>query len=139
MVVNVLAFKLIGGVFLAASAGVVAAILRRQAPERALAGVVLLAWNPVVLVETLGQGHNDIAMVFWVLAAAWALIGGRYTLAILALVLGALVKFLPVLMLPAALAIAWRELGVRSRAEVRGSEVRGSERKRLGSRGPVAG
>jgi hypothetical protein len=38
------------------------------------------------------------------------LIGGRYTLAILALVLGALVKFLPVLMLPAALAIAWREL-----------------------------
>jgi hypothetical protein len=121
VVANVLAFKLVGGVFLAASAGVVAAILRRQAPERALAGVVLLLWNPVVLVETIGQGHNDIAMVFWVLAAAWALTGRRYTLAILALVLGALIKFLPVLMIPAALAIAWRDLGAGSQRG-RGSE-----------------
>ena len=112
VVANVLAFKLIGGVFLAACAAVVLMILRRQAPERALAGVVLLAWNPVVLVETVGQGHNDITMVFWVLAAAWGLVERRYTLAILALVVGALVKFVPVLMLPAALAIAWRELGV---------------------------
>ncbi|MCB0162109.1 MAG: hypothetical protein KDD83_28425, partial [Caldilineaceae bacterium] len=79
--------------------------------ERVLAGVVLLAWNPVILVETLGNGHNDIAMIFWVLAAAWALVGGRYTLAVLALVFGTLVKFVPVLMLPAAVLIAWRELG----------------------------
>lgn len=111
VVANVLAFKLIGGAFLAACTGVVVAILRRKAPERALAGVVLLAWNPIVLVETVGQGHNDIAMVFWILAAAWALVEQRYTLAALALVAGALVKFVPVLMLPAALAIAWRELG----------------------------
>ena len=111
IIANVLAFKLVGALFLAGSAGAVAAVLRRQAPERALAGVLLLAWNPVVLVETMGHGHNDIVMVFWVLAAAWALTGRRYTLAILALVLGALVKYLPVLMIPAALAIALRELG----------------------------
>jgi hypothetical protein len=121
VIANVLAFKLVGVAFLAGSVGVVAAILRRQAPERALAGVVLLAWNPVVLVETVGQGHNDIAMVFWVLAAAWALTGRRYTLAVLALVMGALVKFLPVLMIPAALAIALRELSTLS-ARANGSE-----------------
>jgi len=111
VVANAVAFKLLSGAFLAASALVVALILRRKAPERALAGVLLLAWNPVILVETLGNGHNDIAMIFWVLAAAWALVGGRYTLAVLALVVGALVKFVPVLMLPAALLVAWRELG----------------------------
>lgn len=119
VVANTVAFKLLSGAFLAASAAVVALILRRKAPERALAGVVLLAWNPVILVETLGNGHNDIAMIFWVLAAAWALVGGRYTLAVLALVIGALVKFVPVLMLPAALLIALREIGER------GSEDRG--------------
>lgn len=110
VVAHVLAFKMIGGVFLAGSIGVVAAVLRRQAPERALAGVVLLGWNPVLLVETMGHGHNDIAMIFWVLAAAWALLGGRHILAVLALVTGALVKFVPMLLLPAAVLIALRDL-----------------------------
>lgn len=115
VVAHVLAFKMVGGVFLAGSIGVIAAVLWRQAPERALAGVVLLGWNPVVLVETMGHGHNDIAMIFWVLAAAWALLGGRYLLAVLALVTGALVKFVPILLLPAAMLIALRDLPDRER------------------------
>jgi alpha-1,6-mannosyltransferase len=110
VVANVLAFKLLGGVFLAASVAVVGAILRRVAPDRALAGVLLLAWNPLVLYETLGHGHNDIAMAFWILAAVWALVSRRYTLSILALVAGALTKFVPVLLIPAAGLIALRDL-----------------------------
>jgi hypothetical protein len=110
IVANVVAFKLLAGLFLVGSGGVVAAILWRMAPERALAGVVLLTWNPVILYETLGNGHNDMAMVFWILAATWALLRRRYTLAILALVVGALFKFIPLLLLPAAGLIAWREL-----------------------------
>jgi hypothetical protein len=110
IIANVLAVKLLVGVFMAASVGLVAVILRRRAPERALAGVTLLAWNPVVLYVTLGNGHNDITMVFCMLAAVWALIHRRYTLAILALVLGALFKFVPVLLLPAAGLIALRGL-----------------------------
>ncbi len=46
----------------------IAAILRRLAPDRLLAGVVLFLWNPVVLYETIGQGHNDVAMLFWMAA-----------------------------------------------------------------------
>ena len=113
---NVIMFKLLGGVFLAGSIVLVAVILRRKAPQRALAGVLLLAWNPVVLYETVGNGHNDIAMVFWVLLAVWALSQRRFTLAILALVTGALFKFIPLLMLPAAGLIALRDLpGWRAR------------------------
>lgn len=110
IIANVLAFKLLVGVFMTASVGLVAVILRHRAPERALAGVTLLAWNPVVLYVTLGNGHNDITIVFCMLAAVWALIHRRYTLTILALVLGALFKFIPVLLLPAAGLIALRNL-----------------------------
>ena len=82
----------------------------------ALAGVLLLAWNPVVLYEAWGNGHNDIIMVLWVLLAVWAMLEKRYPLVVLALVMGALVKFIPVLLLPAAVLIAWRQLpDMRSR------------------------
>jgi hypothetical protein len=110
IVANVIVFKLLAGIFLLASIGVVATVLQKMAPERALAGVVLLAWNPLILYETLGNGHNDMAMVFWILIAVWLLLKQRYTLTILALVVGTLIKFIPLLMLPAAGLIAWRDL-----------------------------
>ncbi len=110
VLVNVLAFKLLGAASLAACCGLAAAILRRFAPERALAGVLFLAWNPIVLVETVGHGHNDLAMMVWILAAVWAGTRQRHTLAILFLVAGGLVKYIPWLMIPAALLIALRSL-----------------------------
>jgi hypothetical protein len=77
---------------------------------------LLLAWNPLVLYETLGQGHNDVAMLFWILACAAFLARRRFTLAILALVAGALFKFVPLLLLPAAGLVALRALpGARTR------------------------
>ena len=113
---NVLVFKVILAAFLAGCAGLIAAILRRLAPDRALAGVALFLWNPVVLYETIGQGHNDVAMLFWMLLAVWLLLQKRYTLTIVALLIGALFKYIPVLFIPAALAIALRDLGpTRSR------------------------
>lgn len=116
VITNVLAFKSLVGVFFVASVGLVGAILRRAAPERALAGAVLIAWNPVILYYTLGHGHNDIVMVFWILVTTWTLLLRRYTLAVLALVIGALFKFIPLLMLPAAVLIALRDLpNARSR------------------------
>lgn len=110
IVANVLAFKILGGLFLAGCIGIVAILLRRESPERALAGTLLLAWNPLVLYETLGQGHNDAAMLFWILLAVWCLARKRYTLAVLALVVGALFKFIPLLLMPAVGLIALRAL-----------------------------
>ncbi len=113
---NIFVFKAILAAFLLGCAGLIAAILRRLAPDRVLAGVVLFLWNPVVLYETIGQGHNDVAMLFWMLLAVWLLLKKRYTLTIVALLIGALFKYIPVLFVPAALAIALRDLGAtRSR------------------------
>lgn len=103
---NVLVFKLLNGLFFFTSLGLVVVILKHLAPERALAGAVLFAWNPIILYETFGVGHNDIALVTWVLAAVWAITRRRYSLAVLALTIGMLIKFIPVLLLPAAILIA---------------------------------
>lgn len=110
IVSNVLAFKLLNGLFFFISLGLVVVILKRLAPERMLAGAVLFAWNPIILYETFGVGHNDIALVTWVLAAAWAMTHRRYSLAVLALTVGALIKFIPILLLPAAILITIYQL-----------------------------
>jgi hypothetical protein len=110
IIANIIAFKLLPGFFLAASGVVVADFLREAAPERALVGVWLLIMNPIVLYETLGNGHNDIAMTFWIIAAVWMLYRGAYTRAALFLMIGGLFKYIPLLLLPAAVWVAFLNL-----------------------------
>ena len=108
IVANILAFKILPGLFHLASVAVVILYLRRIEPERTLAGALLLGWNPVLLYETWGNGHNDIAMIFWVLLAVILINQKRYTLGTLSLVAGVLIKFIPVLLIPAALLVGYR-------------------------------
>jgi hypothetical protein len=116
VVANVLVFKLFIGAFFFASILVVADTLRRVAPDYALAGAVLLAWNPILLYETFGNGHNDIVMVFWILLAIWFITQRRFTMAILALIAGGLIKYAPLFLLPVAGLLALRDLsGMRAR------------------------
>ncbi len=110
---NVLVFKGLGVLAYAGSTGLIALILRRRAPDRMLQGVCLFAWNPLVLYETAGNGHNDIVLAFFILLAMWALQRRFFTLAMLSLVCGTLVKFIPALLLPLALAYSLRSLATR--------------------------
>lgn len=110
IIANVLAFKILPGVFHLAGVALVALFLKRKAPEQALSGVLLLGWNPMMLYETWGNGHNDTAMAFWFLLAAWWILQRRYTLAALSLLAGTLMKYIPILLVPAVLLIAWRNL-----------------------------
>jgi hypothetical protein len=48
-------------------------ILRHTRSEWALAGTIAFAWNPLVLIEVAQNAHNDIVMIFFMLAAVWAL------------------------------------------------------------------
>jgi hypothetical protein len=107
---NVLGFKLLGLVFYAGCIALIAAILNRHASERALQGVCLFALNPLVIYETAGNGHNDIVMAFFIVLALWTQTRGRFTLAALALTAGALVKFIPLLLLPITITAALRTL-----------------------------
>ncbi len=109
IIANVLAFKILPGLFHLASVGIIYFYLRAHAPEKALGGVLLLGWNPVLLYESWGNGHNDMAMAFWFLLAFWWIYKRRYSLGTLALLVGTLVKFIPVLLVPVVMMIAWRD------------------------------
>ncbi len=116
IITNILAFKILPGIFHLMSIVVVVSFLRRTQPQYMLAGALLLGWNPVVLYETWGNGHNDIAMIFWVLLAALWISQKQYSLGILALVAGMLIKFIPLLLIPAALLIGYLSLeNIKSR------------------------
>lgn len=81
------AFRLSGGTFLAhllalklltalaylGCVWLIYQIMRRLRPEWAAAATIAFAWNPLVLLESVQNGHNDIIMVFFLLAALWAL------------------------------------------------------------------
>lgn len=103
---NVIAFKLLNGTFYLISVGFVIAILQHQNPSRTLAGVWLFACNPLVLYETFGHGHNDITLTACLLCSVWFMLERHYTLAVLSLVTGALFKYVPLLVLPAAILYA---------------------------------
>jgi len=115
VVANVLAFKLVSVLAYAASTSLIGLTLRIIAPDRALTGVLLYAWNPLVVYSTAGNGHNDAVMVLFVALGSYWLLRRRYTLAALAQTAGVLAKFVPALLVPVVLVTAlrhqadWRE------------------------------
>jgi putative effector of murein hydrolase LrgA (UPF0299 family) len=111
----------------AASLGVAALIwfvLGGRRPEERLVGTVAYLWNPMIVGEIAGDGHNDALMALLVLAAL-ALTLRRPIVAGVASTAAALTKYVPLLFLPAQAVYVWRaerETGRRRRiAAVSGS------------------
>ena len=99
------ALAYIGGVWL-----VYRTILQIR-PEWAAVGTAFFAWNPLVLFESVQNAHNDIVMVFFLLAAIWAFVQlmqandrkGRLWYSgifVLAFAVSIMVKFVTVMVLP---------------------------------------
>jgi hypothetical protein len=112
---NLLGFKLLSLVFYVGSTVLVALILKQVSPQQVLAGVVLFAWNPLTLYDGLANFHNDIVMVFFVLLGVYAVLRNHFSWGMLALMAGALVKFIPLVLLPLAWIAGLR--GLQSRRE----------------------
>lgn len=108
-----LVFKLALIGFHAASVWLVYLTVRRIEPAYAWAGAYLMAWNPLVLFNVAGDGHNDITMLALVLLAFYLVARRRWTLALTALVLSATMKWLSVLLIPMFLVGGLRALGRR--------------------------
>lgn len=60
----------------------------------------LFALNPLVLVETLINGHNDVVMMFLALLSYWFLLKSKKILALLFLLLSASIKYASVVLAP---------------------------------------
>ena len=67
---------------------------------RRMSLLAIYAWNPLVVVESAGSGHNDSLAVVAVLAALLLIIRRRSVLSTLALAAAVLAKLFPVLLFP---------------------------------------
>jgi hypothetical protein len=84
-------------------------ILRQTRPASAVEGLYLFAWNPLVLLMAVGDGHNDMVMMFLVLVAFWLVLRLRWTLVFGMLVLSAWIKYVSVIFIPLFAIYAWKQ------------------------------
>jgi hypothetical protein len=99
--------------------GLTVLLIRRLAPRRPVALLLLFAWNPLLLFEFAASGHNDALMLTFVLIAALLVSYRQNLLAVVALALAALIKVTPVLLLPLLLVYwAWQQPGLARRLGV---------------------
>lgn len=100
LLVNLLLFKVVGALGVCVSVVLVWALARKLYPQRATRIIVFFGWSPLLLFEAVGNGHNDIVMMVCVLAAL-VLMRHRYARTAFALlVLGALIKYVAIIMIP---------------------------------------
>jgi hypothetical protein len=115
-VAGLLAYKALAVVSLAGCTALIWTLVRRTMPGAEAFAVVLFAWNPFVLMRVVGNGHNDLWMMLFVLAALERMERARWTQAVALLALGVLLKFVPALLGPPFLLYIWTHAeGSRSR------------------------
>ncbi len=106
-----LALLLLKSVVVAASLGTAFCIwsfLGRTRPSSQLLGTLAYLWNPMILSEFAGEGHNDALLVFFVVAALAACAAGRPTTSMVTQSLGILSKYISLMFCPAQLVYLWR-------------------------------
>jgi len=84
-------------------------MLRRVRPAWAQEGVYLFAWNPLVLVLGVGDGHNDLVMMAVVLWAFCWLLRQRWVPAFGGLAVAVWIKYVAVVVLPLFILYAWQQ------------------------------
>jgi hypothetical protein len=86
-------------------------ILRQLRPAAAIEGLYLFAWNPLVLLMAVGDGHNDIVMMALVLLSLWLLLREHWLISLGTLTLSVWIKYVSVIFFPLIAVYAWRRLG----------------------------
>jgi alpha-1,6-mannosyltransferase len=93
-------FKLLGLIAYIGCALLIWRLLVRLSPRHAASGALLFAWNPLLQFELVGNGHNDVVMMLFVLLAIWALLSERRWPVLPLLALAVLTKLLAVALGP---------------------------------------
>jgi hypothetical protein len=86
-------------------------IVRCLRPAAVTEGSVLFAWNPLVLLMAVGDGHSDIVMMTLALLALWLLVRERWVSAFGVLALSIWIKIVSVILFPLFVLYAWRRVG----------------------------
>lgn len=105
---NILSLKLLIGVFYLGMVFLIWAISRN------IFSVALFALNPLVVVETLVSGHNDVVMMFFALFSFFLLAKKKVFLGVVFLMFSVLIKYATLLLLPLFAYGAWKILKKQS-------------------------
>jgi hypothetical protein len=112
---NVIAFKCLAALSnLIGALGIYSALLR-LAPSRALSGTYLFALNPLLIYMAAGRAHNDALMIACMAWSLAFLARHQHVASLLSLLFGALIKFIPLILIPAVLIVAWHNLQAQAR------------------------
>jgi hypothetical protein len=79
--------------------------------EHAEGPLYLFLWNPIILVHNLANGHNDLIVGMLVLMSFYLALRRVYFWIIPFVVMGVLIKYAPIVMLPFAVGLVWRKVG----------------------------
>lgn len=118
VITYVLSYKLLAMVLHIANGVLIWAILGRWRPQQQQWGTALYLLCPLVLIEFIGNGHNDVLMITGILLAVWLHGRGQWPWAIIAFTLAVLTKWIALLLLPLyGLALLWEAPTWRERAK----------------------
>ncbi len=75
--------------------------------------VILFSLNPLIVIETLISGHNDIVMIFFVLLSFFILMKKKVGWAVVFFILSMLIKYTTLLLIPVFFFVIWKILRKR--------------------------
>ncbi|HUS17122.1 MAG TPA: hypothetical protein VM536_19155 [Chloroflexia bacterium] len=121
IVTYLLTHRVLAAVLHLANTALVWSLAGKLGPRTAgarLAATVFYGWCPLVVWEFAGSAHNDVMMIFFILAGLWCHQRGTgspgrnlwWQAAIGALVLAGLVKAIAFVLIPAYLLLVWRDV-----------------------------
>lgn len=101
-IINLFALKLLTGIFYLATTFLIWKISKN------IISVILFVLNPLITIETLVGGHNDIAMIFLVLLSFFLLTKKKIFFGIVFFILSIFIKYSTILLVPIFLYAVWR-------------------------------
>jgi hypothetical protein len=91
---TIIAFKAMAGLFHLANCALVFLLARQVTGRDGIVALLLYAWNPLILLETVGSGHNEAVMMTFALAGLLLITNDKVLLGVALLVVSVLVKYL---------------------------------------------
>ncbi len=101
-IINLFALKLLSGVFY------LGATLLIWKVSRNITFLTLFALNPLIVIETLVGGHNDIVMIFLAIFSFFLIMRKKILLGVLSFILSIFIKYTTVLLVPIFIFILWK-------------------------------